>query len=243
MQITTLYIGLIPNFKYVQQGFFGLKDLFMEDSKYIEHESFGKIRIGKVCGGINLFDSNIQGEGAIVIEISTAKVDRHLNHDWIGAEKQLIEVYLSPLQWAEAITTAMSTAGVSCTLNRVMGKSIEEPPIRDMKAEFKQEVDDNSEQRMSDVIEANEKLKEILDGKGAIKKTELREIQSILDSGIRHFASNIKYTEKCFTESVDRTVLEAKQSIHHYINTKIQELGVESFKELHNVKMIEIDND
>ncbi len=213
----------------------------MEDFKREQHESYGKIRISKISGGLSLFDSEVGNGGAIQIQISTAHLNRDLNHNWIHSDKELVEVYLSPLQWAEAITTAMNTDGVPCTLSRVMGKTMERTPENDVVGKFEDEVAAGFEQRMKDVVEAENRIRDILATKGAIKKGELREAYDILNKGIRHFESNMNYTKKCFDEQMDKTVLEAKQQIHHYVNTTIQELGIESLKDLQNVKLVGYD--
>ncbi len=213
----------------------------MEDFKREQHESYGKIRISKISGGLSLFDSEVGNGGAIQIQISTAHLNRDLNHNWIHSDKELVEVYLSPLQWAEAITTAMNTDGVPCTLNKVMGKTMERTPENDVIGQFEDEVATGFEQRMKDVVEAENRIKDILATKGAIKKGELREAYDILNKGLRHFESNMNYTKKCFDEQMDKTVLEAKQQIHHYVNTTIQELGIESLKDLQNVKLVGYD--
>ncbi len=214
----------------------------MEDFKREDHhESYGKIRISKISGGLSLFDSEVGNGGAILIQISTARLNRGLNHNWIHSDKELVEVYLSPLQWAEAITTAMNTDGVPCTLNRVMGKTMERTPENDVIGQFEDEVATGFEQRMKDVVEAENRIRDILATKGAIKKGELREAYDILNKGLRHFESNMNYTKKCFDEQMDKTVLEAKQQIHHYVNTTIQELGIESLKDLQNVKLVGYD--
>ncbi len=212
----------------------------MAMGEIVKHESFGMLRVVKATGGMSLFNSPIDGGGAICIEISTAEVDRHLNHDWVHPRERLIEVWLSPLQWAEAITTGMNTEGVPCTLHAVAGKRMERCPQKDIKGQFEAEVSKGFEERMTDVVEADKLISEMLSSKGSIKKSDLKKAYDILNRGIRHFESNMNYTEKCFTESVDRTVLEAKQQIDHYVNTTIQKFGIEAMQELQSVKLVEL---
>ncbi len=207
------------------------------------HESFGQLRVSKISGDIDLFESNIQGNGAVLIEISRAKIDRHLNHNWIHSTEDLIEVYLSPLQWAEAITVAMNTSGVPCTINRFNKKKMSPPPIKDARKLISKELSEDLDTRFEKVNEAHGKLEIILSKSGSIKKTELRSIFETLTEGLRHFESNANYTKKCFEESVERTVMDAKQQIHHHISCKIHELGLESFSQLSSIKMIELEGD
>lgn len=209
----------------------------------VEHESFGKVSISKVSGGFSLFNSDISGGGAISLTISTAYLSRSLHHNWIGDENEIVEVLLSPLQWAEAITTGMNTTGVPCTINRLNGKSLEEPPREDVKGLFRDEISESSKERMKDVLEAHSAIESIVNSKGSIKKGDLKKAFETLDKGLRHFESNLAYTEKCFSEQVDRTVLEAKQQVNHFVDAKIQELGLASLNELRDVTLVNYEED
>ena len=81
-----------------------------------KHPCFGKIKISKQQGQSEFFGSNVTHHGGVLIEICRASYERSLSHDWVYSDETLIEVRMSPLQFAEMITSAMNTDGVPCTI-------------------------------------------------------------------------------------------------------------------------------
>ena len=218
----------------------------MNYNKVEKHESYGMLSIGSISGKLNLFDTNIDHGGGMRLSISRAHNSRHLNRNWIHADEDLIEIYMSPIQFAEAITSGMNTTGVPCTIKHVNRVRMEEPPIIDQTAELKQEVNKELGKRVEDVREALGMLDGLLDAKGSISKTKLREVQTKLSQSVMHFESNINYTKNCLNEDIDKTVLEAKATVKHFVDSTIQQLGLEALSEktgiaLPHVQMKEID--
>ena len=75
--------------------------------KVSKHESYGIIGISRVTShpAKNLFGSSVKHTHSMALRIKTASVDRHLNQDWYHAENELIEIEMSPTQFAEMITS------------------------------------------------------------------------------------------------------------------------------------------
>ncbi len=210
------------------------------ESKRFNHPSYGKLQILKTTGRMNLFDSHITNSGCITIKIKSAEIDRHNSTNWIHGKKELIEVRLSPLQWAEAMSTAMNTEGVPCTIARFENQSIEGPPVIDVNSEFEESLSNDMRGKLSSVMEARRELRNIINTKGSVSKKSLSNVMQNLESGLRHFESNLKFAQNCFKKESDKAVLEAKITIKHYVDSTIQKLGVKALRDMGDIKAIGI---
>src|SRR5208337_4240325 len=91
--------------------------------------SFSRISAGGE--GLSLFGSSIKHHSAITLSIKQARLSRDtdLSHDWYFAENRfpLIEVTLSPNQFAELLTSMNVGDGVPATLTLYNGQGYEYP--------------------------------------------------------------------------------------------------------------------
>jgi hypothetical protein len=102
----------------------------MEDEKKYEHESFGMLQISRTdCGGagMSLFGSSVKHNHIITLRVHKAEKCRHIHQDWYHSRDCLVEIYLSPLQFVDAMTN-MNTMGVPCTLKTVNGNPMDDCP-------------------------------------------------------------------------------------------------------------------
>ena len=82
-----------------------------------EHPSYGVISFSRTYGGEkNLFGSSIKHQNTIRMKVSHAKLERRLNEDHVYEKDKIIEVEMSEAQFAQAITSLNSAAGVPVTL-------------------------------------------------------------------------------------------------------------------------------
>ncbi len=203
------------------------------DTKVEQHEAFGMISLVRVSGQTRLFQSEIKHQNWISLTISTASKCRDLSRDWVMPDKELIEVWLSPVQLAEALFN-INTTGVPCTLRRYnieggVQADITSMPQVDMRKLFEKEVKEqiaNSMNRLSKVVE---KLDEMIETKSA-KRSEIKGLKDDLDTAISHFHSNIPFVEKQFTEAIEDTVMRAKAEIEAYLEEKVRSTGLQALE-------------
>jgi hypothetical protein len=197
-----------------------------------KHPSFGMIDIvrGTSSGKQNLFGSSIQQQAFIKLEISRAILNRDIYHDdYFPISPPLISVYMSPSQWADAITS-LNTTGVPCTIEWFNGENIEAPPFESKRVQFDEEFKKKLEDTASETNEFITKIKEIL-AKPNIGKKDREEILQQIDMIRMQIASNIPYIKKSFTEQMDQTVIEAKNEVSHLIEERLKALGLEKLKD------------
>lgn len=196
-----------------------------------ENPAFGMISIsrGTSSGKMPLFGSSLKQRTFIQITISKALLHRDLNYDSYFPKETLINLYLSPSQFADAITS-FNTGGVPCTFEWYNGDHIPEPPFENRRIQF----DDEFTKHMEDTISENNKfivkIQEIL-AKPNIGKKDREEIEKQLDMLMAQISSSLPFIKKQFTEQMDQTVTEAKIELTQHIEEKLKSLGLEKFKD------------
>lgn len=95
----------------------------MKEEKF-RHESYGNLNIYRSTGSKRaLFGSDLKQGNTINLEISLSELTRGISNDWYYPYEKLIQIEMSPVQFAEAITN-MNTSGVPCTIKMFNGKKL-----------------------------------------------------------------------------------------------------------------------
>ncbi len=212
------------------------RERFMPDGKEETHPCYGQVRISKFQGDSNFFGSNVTHKGGITIQISRASYQRSLSHNWIHGNESLIEVQLSPLQFAELITTGMNTEGVPCTIRSDHTGFVEQANFADDVEHFKNEYNENVQNQISGIAEAIQLVDDGLSAK-SVKKSDLNTIKSRLVSLQQDIVSNMPYVKKSFTQHIQKTILEAKTSVECFIESRVISLGLKSLQDLSSKKL------
>jgi hypothetical protein len=204
-----------------------------QQEKKIKHPSFGVINISRgVCSKkMNLFGSSIQQRTFITIDISKAVLIRNLNRDWIISDHgvPIVSIYLSPSQFADAITALNQGEGTPCTIHFMDGHEVPEPILESKRVQFDTEFEDKMKEVTSATNQFYTKIAEIL-AKPSIGKHDKKEILKQLDQLKMQIESNVPFIKRQFSEQMDETVVEAKNEIAAFIEDKIKKLGLEDFK-------------
>ena len=204
----------------------------MQDETTEEHPSFGMIQISRVQStpSVPLFGSSILHHELIALRIEHATVSRHLNRHWYHGKDQIVEVYMSYSQFMRAIMS-MNTSGIPCTLNRMLGKSIEQKSdVEDTKELFRKEIQTNLDKTFSATKEACKFASELIDSKTPLNKEQKKTLKSLLFKINQDLESNISFIGKSFDEQMDKTVTEAHGEIEAFFDAKITSLGIEALQ-------------
>ena len=101
----------------------------MPDDEKKRHPAYGCLQFSRIGGRRRLWRRNYDAAGYIRLSIHTASLwTRELDEDDIWPEEMIVEVDLSAAQFAEAITHMNYGHGVPCTISRLQGAPVEEPP-------------------------------------------------------------------------------------------------------------------
>ena len=190
-----------------------------EDGKHWDeterHPAFGVIGASRVSStGHNLFQSDFQHRGFVVIKVMGAELHRGLSRDWVFARDTIVEVAVSEAQWATFVSTLNVGDGVPCTITARQGVGLVPGlPHRDEKDKFAPELQKTLEEAASHLKEL-EKLPMSAKAHAQVEKA----IKAITDSA--------PWVAKVFGEHVEEKLEKAKSEIGAWVTSTIQRAGL-----------------
>lgn len=187
-----------------------------------EEDYMGMVSWSRLSGGARpMFGTEIKTSNPIRLEICHAEECRDLSKNWYFPRKQIVEIELSPIQWAEFLTSG-NTSGVPCTIKRIDGERMSEPKDTEIFNDYNEEVEEDFD-----------KFKEIEDIiKGAIdskKPMGMKDLSSLLNK-IHNAMANVDFVKDSFKEDMNEIVTKAKAEFNAYAENRIHEIGIESLK-------------
>ena len=204
----------------------------MEDEKTYEHPSFGMLRFSRINGRSGyLFGSEIQADNYVQLELSNGEMKRDLTDDKFYAKKNLFRVKMSPNQFAELITTLNYGSGVPCTIESIGNDIIEQcDTIKSRKTQTQEQF----KQRLADfMVEMNHQYSDVQKtiSSGNISKKNEKKLTLFYEKVQQEIKSNIPFFLRCFQESMDKVVLDAKTEIDAAIQHKIVSAGIKTLED------------
>ena len=188
----------------------------------------GLIQINRTYGGRNiLFGSNIPHDTCMKLTISQAYVDRCFNENHYYPKNKLIEIELSPSQYAEMITNLNHGVGVPCTITRFM----EERVANDLKLNDELNLVKTEYAKAVDKImdEIRNTIYEIPDDKSMSPK-KIRDLKHDLANMLYRLTQEAPFMKERFDETLDKIFVEAKASIDDTINLTLSNIGLNTIK-------------
>lgn len=201
------------------------------------HESYGMIGVSRrQCSPAqNLFGSSVKHQSTVAITIKHCEKHRDLSRDWYFAHGTIVQVEMSPVQFAEMITGLNVGDGVPCTLRYLPEESKlvapENPPHKSQRQVFDDEFQDQMNNVTSTVYGDVEEAKELLNKKGTITVKERKKISNIIERVVDQIRNTLPFIKTQFNRSMDKTTMEAKGEVEAFITNKVQSLGIEAIRE------------
>jgi hypothetical protein len=211
----------------------------------VEHENFGttyrdpamvtvkfdRINAGGLKGHV-LFGSSVACDQLISLKISQAEIARKLSEDWVHGEiNTIIEVWLTPSQFAELITSMNYGSGAPGTLRWLRGEGeFDLPELPSKSEQFKEEIDEDIKKFRHNIIQASKKAKDMLDDPKPPTKALRQELKSMID-GIESFAnSQLPFVMDQFNRQMAKTVSECKAEVDAFVTNVVQKTGLDALK-------------
>ena len=207
-----------------------------------EEDYMGMISWSRIsCGGVqNMFGTEIATSHPIRLEISNAKESRELSRNWHFATNKIIEVEMSPIQWAEFLTSG-NTTGVPCTLKWIRGKGyLSEPKPSELKEDYNKEVDEHFKKFGESFDELHKKVSDACESGKPMGKKALEELLRTIEILKSNVTANVDFVKDSFKEDMDSMVVKAKAEFNAYVEDRVRELGIEAIKN-DSVKFLEND--
>ena len=192
------------------------------------HESWGLMSISRHSiggGGQSLFGSGIRHHNTVVLTISKADIYRSLNCNRPTPTEELIEIEMSPTQWAEAITHMNCGVGTPVTLRYMANTRISECPFVDERQTIEDEFDEHMQDVAKQFSKGLERVRELFEKKSTITVAEKKEILEILTRVHVEMGPNTAFIHSQFNEAVEKTITEAKGEIESFYTAAVMSAG------------------
>lgn len=203
----------------------------MERERF-SHESFGQIRFARVNGNnTGFYGSELPQDHYISMEVHHSEVDRDLTKDWYYNKGLVLRLRMTSGQFAEMITSLNNGSGIPCTLEYVESKKIEPFSEQESRKEFVHRKFEDRMKMFGDTIRENQKKAQALVKKKTLSKEDMHQLQMHLEWLTGEVERNIPFFAKCFQETMDEVVFEAKTEVENAIQHKINVLGIQALKD------------
>ncbi len=206
-----------------------------DDEKIFEHESYGMVGFYRTTGGHQrLFGSVLPGHNETVcLRIKRGRRTHHLSRDWFSSTSgtPLIEIVLSPAQFAELLVGMNMGDGVPCTLHSVAGQKMAYPPDdHTTEAEEIQTGFAVSVEKIGRVLASLTEKVKILERAGP-SKDDRAAIIALANRAAMEVTANLPFVLKSFQEAADKIKTAAKAEVDAWMTSVVQRAGFKAIAE------------
>lgn len=202
-----------------------------EEERY-SHPSFGQISFSRVQGnGTSFYGSELDQDHFITMELSHSEVNRELSRDWYFAKSPIVKVRMTSGQFAELITSLNYGSGPCCTIEYIEGENIPTLSKQESRKEFVHRKFEDRMKMFAQSIRDNQKKAQDIVKKKTLSKADIHSLTHQLEWLTTEVERNIPFFAKCFQETMDEVVLEAKTEVENAIQHKIKILGLSALHE------------
>lgn len=205
------------------------------DTKHT-HPSYGMVQFNRRSNGRPgyLFGSAVTDHyHTVSLSISTGcAIEDDLGERRYRAERRIVEVELSAAQFAEAITTMNVGDGVPCTIRRLEGQLVDEPPKPKTDVERSHAA---FEAKMAELGRRVDKMVADIDRVTEARGLSKAARKDILDATYKvaqEVRDNIPFYLRLFTEAAERIVTAKKAEADAWLTSAIHRAGVASLRRL-----------
>ena len=198
-----------------------------------EHESFAIIGIHRIhCGTpVEVFGSEIRSHDTVEITIRRAYRERNLNRYSYFGKEEIVRVEMTPIQFAEFITSANIGFGVPCSLRRLEGKLIPAKYGKGIGDVVHSEMKETFGQLSQDLVSIENAVKEILERPGPVKAADKKTLVGLIFKLVQDVKDNVPFMERQFKEAMASAVLESKGQIEAFAAQLMERTGLKKVLE------------
>lgn len=203
----------------------------MSDNHY-EKDYMGVITWGRLqCGAPQpMFGSEIKTDSPVYIRISQASVsnwggtptDKHIH----GKNPAIVEVEMTPIQWAEFLTAGHVGSGVPCTITRLNGKSTSPVEMENLAYEYGKHIDEKFNDFRDGIKQFEAEIEQTLESGKSMGKTQMKELLHHMKCFRENTPASIRYAHDRFREDMATIVAKAKAEVNAYAELRLGDYGV-----------------
>lgn len=181
----------------------------INDDVTFDHESYGMISVSRMSGpgDTSLFGSSLENcPSMICVTICEGQRLHSLGHDRFYGKKELIRLWMTPMQYAEMISNPNVGFGVPCTIRHIHGKAMELPPktpteADEVRTRFKLESDDLIRKAKDGATKVKARLAE-----AKISQKLKDDIQNTFNDAVRFLWDVAPFLVTSFQDATQKTV-------------------------------------
>jgi hypothetical protein len=186
----------------------------VSDEKKTQHPAFGYVRLNRVSStGHRLFRSDMKHHNFLTLEIGHAELHRSLHSETHLPSGEIIEIGISESQLGQLLSSIAQGSGIPCTLMRVNGKQIPEPPRNPFMEKFDAEVHADFDEIRDQITVLKNKLQAAVDSSKPMGQKEKQALLDMAESMEQHVRSNVPFVMKQFKEKMEDVVSQAQTEI------------------------------
>ena len=210
-----------------------------------KHPSFANIQFSRISGNSGyLFGSQIQSNNYIQLEIREAEKIRDLCEDKHYHGRTICRVKMSAAQFSELITTLNYNIGTPCTLEQINGNivpQVNSNEVESRKSFVNRKIKERMKEFSDQLTETQEKAKKLV-GKNTLSKEDRRQLLFAIDFMKTELIENIPFFIKCFQETMDEIIVDAKAEIDNSIQQTITQACIEALNNYQKPAIQEIND-
>lgn len=204
------------------------------DETVEKHPAYGMVRVSRVCGASDrpLYGSSISHHNTIRLTVMEGERKRNLSEHWYHDGPMIVEIEMSPTQFADMLTNMNNGCGVPCTLLwREKGGPVPEMEKHESDRKLVQQEFDAHVKTAMDALSALVKKAQEIAANPKPTKADREEYANLAQLIQREIVSNMPFIASQFNESCDKLVKEAKGEYEAAVMTSILSLGLDAFKD------------
>jgi hypothetical protein len=197
-----------------------------------EHPSYGLVHISRVTtgtGAMRLFGSPLATHyGTIRISVGSAKWIHGLHHDryYGGLTGEHIEIEMSAAQFADMITSLNIGGGTPCTIRRLGGTQVPNPPDYATEAEhIRDNFEGSLDKYRAKARTYRKKIEELTSKLSEKARTEIRIALDVIEDQL---GSNVPFVVKQFQEATTKITTAAKAEVDAFVSHVVRAAGLDA---------------
>lgn len=206
------------------------------------HPAYGMVTVNRThTNGTTLFASDINHNELITLAFfqgEECETDGDMRQSR-RSNRPLLEVSLSPAQWAAMITSFGLGEGVPCTLNYIRdGKIVGLPSIEKVEStreRFDRQIQEAAAREMAKIQEKMDALAGLV-AKGKAGKKELAEVYSGLAGAMNNLPGNLSFSTTLMQEAMDHIVASGKAELEAVALGVATRLGMKEMSRLAEIE-------
>lgn len=206
--------------------------------------NIGKISVSRSYGGGSdrFVGSPVPSDTAITIKIQQAEKfsDEFRKEEFYG-KANIVEVEMTPNQWAELITTLNHGSGTPCTIKYVGGERIEQTYQTESVLDYYENRIQTDFKKASQEYESLfEEARDVLDNKKNITKADREIIRKAYTRISRFVGDSAPFLQKLFKEDIEEQAIDAAITFKNDMESIIKTLTKKELEEIQNTENVNV---